>query len=81
MQTSIATVAREIAAARSLPDDARLDPHGASAFLAVLGRPVKPSTLARWRCARADGPHFVKSGKSVAYTVAALREFASRPSA
>jgi len=43
-----------------------LDPAGAGAYIGGESSPIKPATLADWRCKR-TGPPFVKVGRLVRY--------------
>ena len=61
-----------------------LHPREASFYLSqVWGIERKPSTLAKMRCTRSDGPIFIKAGRAVLYLKTGLDEYArqilSRP--
>lgn len=59
-------------------EELNLAPPEASAYLkARWGIQHKPSTLAKLRCTRSDGPVFRKAGRSIIYTNKTLDEYAA----
>lgn len=61
--------------ASRLPDSAMLTPDQAAELMSLYGMPIKPITLARWRCVRSTGPAFRKNGRRVLYTAGSIRAF------
>jgi hypothetical protein len=55
-------------------DDEAFTPEQAGQFLGGVGDPVPPSLLAKWRCS-GTGPEFIKVGRRVRYSVAALESW------